>query len=751
MTDRARMFFNIRHTDYIQTKNNYFDNISTGSTLTRGNWGLSFDNVYTVNATNVIDLRFNFTRMDEAHPSPSAGFDPTSLGLPAYVGGSSSYPQLPNVTFATNTAFTTLGANAANVLPSQSLQLFGTWVSIKGSHTFKVGTDLRQYVLNVTNFGNSVGNFAFTANTWVRANSGASSTVVLGQDLAELMLGLPTGGTYDVNTSASFFEHYSSVFVQDDWRIRRNLTLNLGARFDYDAPYHEKYGRVVNGFDATAQSPLAAAAVAAYNAKPIPQIPAGSFNVRGGLTYPSDGAYYHQNSHMLSPRLGLAWTPGILNNKFVVRGGFAMFVQPIGITQLAITGAYSTNPILNQEGFSQATPLTASNDNFLTPATTLSNPFPTGIRRPVGSAAGLGAYAGQNIAIINPEMKDPYSVRWNFGFEYEFAPNTMLEVVYMGNHGVHLPIYVTQLNGIPRQFLSTSPVRDSALVTALNGGASNPFVGLATTQNGSTASLAQLLAKFPQFPVGSGSGSNGIIEQNNTAGSSYFQSLNIRVQKRFSSGLLLVGNYIRSKLIERLTWLNDTDAAPEKRISPFDHPNRFVAALVYELPFGKGKRFLNYQSRWADLLVGGWGINTIYTYQTGAPVTWVNGSTTSPGDYVYFGGPVDLNNREVSTASLNTKAFATASGDQFQYHIRTFSTTFPGIRQDGINEWSPSVTKRFFIKEGINFQLRFEGYNVLNHPVFAAPNTTVANTAFGIINAQANRPRTIQLGARFVF
>jgi hypothetical protein len=707
------------------------------------------DNVFTINPTNFIDLRLNFTRMDEAHPSPSAGVDPTSLGFPSYLAGTSTYPQLPNIVFAGATAFTTLGSNGANKLPSQSVQVFGTWATTRGSHNLKIGIDLRQYILNTTSFANSAGSFSFTANSWVKQSTSASSTVVQGQDLAEFLLGLPTGGQFDLNTAAGYYEHYGAAFVQDDWRVRKNFTVNLGLRFDYDAPYREKYGRTVNGFDTTTPNPLAPAAIAAYNAHPIPQIPVGSFNVLGGLTYPTDGALYNQTSHLFSPRAGFAWTPDMLHGKTVLSGGFAMYVQPVGITQLDVTGKYSTNPIQQQYGFSQTTQVVQPS-NFLSPAATLSNPFPTGIKQPVGSSLGLATFAGQTVQFIDPQVKDPYSLRWNFGIQHSFSTNTLLEVSYVGNHGIHLPVYVTQLNGIPVQYLSTSPVRDQNAINTLTASVSNPFSGLATSQNTSSASVAQLLARFPQFPVGTGSGSTGVIEYNNTIGSSYYQALNVRVQKRFSGGLTVVGNYIYSKLIERLTWLNDTDSQLEKRISPFDHPNRIVIAAVYELPFGRGKHF-NVQSRFLDALVGGWGINSIYTYQTGAPIPWVNGSTNSPGDYVYFGAPIVLNNRETNTAAFNTSAFDVKSADQFQYHIRTFSTTFPNLRQDGINEWSPSVSKRFSITEKMNLQLRAEAYNVLNHPVFSPPNTTGTNAGFGTITAQANRPRTIQLGARFVF
>jgi hypothetical protein len=746
---RDRMFVDVRHTDYIQTKNNYFGNVSTGSILTRENWGGTIDNVFTVNASNFLDVRANFTRMGESHPSPSAGYDPSSLGFPGLLGSTSTYPQLPYVSFAGTTAFTSMGTNSANTMPSQSAQLFASWVAVHGNHTLKVGGEWRQYVLNTTSYGNSAGAFSFTANSWVRSASNASSTVVQGQDLAELLMGLPTSGSFDINTSAEYFEHYGAVFVQDDWRVTRTFTVNAGVRFDYDAPWHEKYGRTVNGFDSSTPSPLSAAAIAAYAKNPISQIPVGSFNVLGGLTYPSDGALYQQNSHLFSPRLGLAWTPAALHGKTSIRAGFAMFVQPVMLTQLDVTGKYSTNPILQQYGFSQTTQLVQPS-NFLSPAATLSNPFPSGIKQPVGSAAGLGTFAGQTIQFMDPQANDPSSVRWNLDVQHSFTANTMLEVAYVGSHSYHLPMFVTQLNGIPQQYLSTLPVRDQTVISTLTASVANPFAGLATSQNTSSASVAQLLSHYPQFPVGTGSGSTGVIELNNTIGQSYYESLNVRVQHRFSAGLNLTANYIFSKNIEKITWLNDTDPSPEKRISAFDHPNRIVLAAVYELPFGKGKRFA-VQSRWADLLVGGYGVTSIYTYQTGQPIPWVNGSSNTPGDYVYLGVPITVNNRQTNTAAFTTTAFDTKAADQFQYHIRTFSTMFPNMRQDGINEWSPSVTKSIKFTEKTSLQLRCEAYNVFNHPTFAAPNTTATNSSFGLITAQANRPRTLQLGARFVF
>jgi hypothetical protein len=453
-----------------------------------------------------------------------------------------------------------------------------------------------------------------------------------------------------------------------------------------------------------------------------------------------------------------------------------MFVAPITIASLAVTGAYSTNPILAQEGFSQTTQMVVTNNSYLTPAATLSNPFPNGLVQPTGSSLGLATYNGQTVNFLNPEMKNPYSLRWNLGIQHAFGKNTVVDVTYIGNHAVHSPITVTQLNGIPRQYLSTLPVRDAAVNTTLSATVPNPFQGLlpnSTTMNGATTALVNLLSPFPQFPVGDSasgwSGSQGVLQQNLNLGRSYYHSLNVRAERRLSHGLSAIVNFGYSKLIEQLSWLNDSDPVPEKRTSPFDHPIRVVTAITYDLPVGRG-RALNVNSRWLDAVVGGWHVNSVFTWQLGAPLVWTNGSTTSPGDYVYFGGPGDLaasfDNRQTAVGA-GSKPFSTfnntlfgapsantgvSSANTFAYHIRTFSTTFPNIRQDSLNEWDPSLLKRFNFTETKYLQLRFEFFNMLNHPVFAAPGTLSAtNAAFGVITATANRPRTVQIGARIVF
>lgn len=818
MSERSRMSFNIRHNNQLQGKNNYFNNGTTGSQLVRQNWGGTLDEVFTFNPSTVLDVRGNYTRLREAHPSPNAGFDPTTLGFPASLASNSRYLQLPVISFGSScgsdttqaSSFDCFSSNGANLIPSESYQIYGNLEKQLRSHTLKFGVDARRYILDAQSYGASTGSFTF-ANSWTNGPTASSAASNFGQDFAAFMLGLPTSGQYDVNTRGTYVENYYGIFIQDDWRIKRNLTLNLGIRYDRDNPYSEKLGRTVNGFDTTSANPIAAAAIAAYNQKPISQIPAGSFAVPGGLTFasPSDGSIWDNPSHLVSPRVGFAWSPDRFNGKTVIRGGFGIFVQPLALSSLAPTGSYSSNPTLTQEGFSQTTPLVVPS-NFLLPSATLSNPFPTGFLQATGSSQGLATFNGQNLTFFDSSVHNPYSERYTFGIQQEFAPNFIMEISYIGNHAVHLPVAFEQLNGIPRQYLSTLPNRDAALITALTATATNPFKNLipGTSLNNSTTTVRQLLAPFPEFPVASDSTtfSSGITEVNSDVGSSNFNSLNLRVEKRLSQGLAVISVYSWSKLIEQDSFLNNTDPAPEKRVSPFDHTNHFVLAMNYQLPIGAGK-LINLSSGWMDRLLGGWSTNAIYTYQTGAPILWLNGSTNNPGDYAFCSGPtatgtnypqlkglcadengnllspgsfpagLTVDPRDVNGAAFNTSQFVTGSTPaltntkgnpgvpalttaqinalqqtgQLQFHLRTMPSTFGDLRQDGINNFDTSVIKQFTLSEKTYFQFRMEAFNILNHPTFAAPNTQVTSSTFGIINTQANRARQLQIGLRFVF
>ncbi len=311
------------------------------------------DSVHTFSPTLFSDIRLNWTRFVEDYVNPSKGFNPTALGYPAYMASASESLQIPSISFPGST-FQNLGNTYFWYHnPSDSFQIFGDVVKVWGNHTFKFGADVRQYRMSYFTTGNSTGTFAF-GSSWTNGPFSNSAAAPLGQEFAAFLLGLPSSGSYDLNTFGTVQSLYVSPFFQNDWRVRSNLTINLGIRFEHETPAKERYGRTVNGFAPSAQSPIAAAAMAAYAANPVPQIPAGQFKVPGGLTFASrsNPAAYRTESHTFSPRVGFAWSPTAMHGMTVIRGGVGVFVYPIG-TEGGLPPS-SSQPPLNQEGFNHA-------------------------------------------------------------------------------------------------------------------------------------------------------------------------------------------------------------------------------------------------------------------------------------------------------------------------------------------------------------------------------------------------------------
>jgi hypothetical protein len=751
----THMFFDFRRNLRYQAKQNYFNNAATGGTLDRSNWGASFDVEHTLNASTALDVRANWTYFLQTEGEPGDGVDPTTLGFPSYIKSNAEALTVPFIAFSgscgSQTSFQCLGNNRYSRFPSNSYQLFAELMKTVGNHNFKFGIDARQYRLGAAAYKYPTGSYTFDTN-WVQATSSAAGQN-FGGDFASFLLGLPTKGEYDKQAVNSFYNYYIAGFAQDNWRVNSHLTLNIGLRYDFNTPYYDKHGAVVNGFDTTSASPIAAQAEAAYAgnyatgdyASPLPA--PGAFQVKGGLTYPSskNGAYYSNDSNWISPRFGFSWSPAMFNDKTVVRGGFGVFVSQYTIANLDANGTWSSNPVLDNEGFTAVTQLVPTLDNYLTPKAPgtgyLSDPFPGGIENPTGSSAGLATFLGQPISFIDPHPKTPYSIRWNIGIQQQITPNTMFEADYVGNHIVHTPVSTTDLNYLPRQYLSTLPTRDDVLIKALGKNVPNPFQGLepGTKYNGSSATIAQLLSPYPQFPQ------DGVTEDNATTGQAYFNALYARIEHRMSHGLWLVANYGWSKLITRDVYLNPSDPTPNKHLSPFDYTNHIVIGATYDLPFGPNTAH-NFHNRLLNEIAGGWVVNGIYTYQTGPPLYF---ST----DMVLTGNQIHYNSREAALNSsvFSNDAFVTGKSKQFEYHLRTFPLTLSSIRSNGINNLDSSVLKRFPIVKGVGFQLRFETFNTLNHPMFAPPAVDPSKSSFGSITKTANTSRQIQIGGELTF
>jgi len=730
---RDKLFLDVRHSQRTQLTNNYFHNISTGDPLDRVNWGAAVDNVFTATPTTVINTRINWTRYVNYAIAGSQGLDPTEIGYPGYLIDKTTLLEYPSIQFVgcnsgSSTTFACLfdPNNPAASTYTESYHLLNNVTKVLHQHVLKIGIDARQYRIANIAYNYSTGKFTF-GNNFTQASSNAAPAP-LGQDLAALLLGLPTSGEYDQNVFISTHSNYLSLYAQDDWKLSKNLTLNLGLRFDHDFPLYERHNRAVNGFDPSAVTPLTTAASAAYNMNSIPQIPPGQFKPLGGLTFASDSSpqLYNTPSKTFSPRIGFAWSPDALQNKTVLSGGFSIFVFP-----LLDVGTVNTS------GFSSTTPYVATNDNYITTASTLDSPFPNGLIAPTGSSLGPSTYQGQLVYWFNPDFHNAYSERYALSVQQQLDRNTFFQVAYIGAHYVKLPVQA-DLNSIPRRYLSTSPVRDNNAIGLLSGSVANPFKGLltGTTLNGSQVPRSQLLLPYPQYPA------DMVVMQNSSSGSDSYNSMNVRIQRRLTAGLSFLMNYTWSKNIEQDSLLNPTDSHYEKRISTQDYPHHLVIASTYKLPYSSfgGSSFLSHMEH---VLFGGWATSGTYLLQWGPPLSW--------GNVVYLGGPLNLNTRETFKPAFDIKRFDRKSEDQPSDNIRTFHSTDPRWRGEKTNNIDASLARQLSYRDRITGELRVEAFNLLNHPVFGDPNLTPTSSSFGLITSQAGESRTLQVSAHIRF
>jgi len=431
------------------------------------------------------------------------------------------------------------------------------------------------------------------------------------------------------------------------------------------------------------------------------------------------------------PRFGFAYK---LTDKTIFRGGYGVFFGFLGQRRGDVI----------QSGFSRNTPFvpTLDNVNFIN---TLSNPFPTGFLAPLGAAQGAQTFVGQSISFYNANPRAPYMQRWQMGFQRELGYGFVLDAGYVGNRGTAIEI-TQNLNVTPQQYLSKSRTRDQATINYLSTNLPNPFrggilpAGATGTFTGANIARERLLRPYPHFDA---------INQSRFDGYTWYHSLQTGIEKRFSKGYTIALNYTFSKYMQATETYQADDLRPTEVISDVDRPHRVAVSGIWELPFGRGKKYLSSTGGLGSRLVGGWQLNGVYTYQSGAPINWGN---------IIFGG--DINNIKKSSSQqtaaewFNTKAgFETNASQQLASNVRWFPLRFGFLRADNINNFDLSVLKNTQIFERLNIQFKAEFLNALNHVLFPAPNTTPSVVSFGQINAsnQANYPRRTQLNLKFIF
>jgi hypothetical protein len=599
-----------------------------------------------------------------------------------------------------------------------------TLSTLRGSHTLHYGVDLRLYRAFGFYGGFDVSPQLQFLPTYTNGPLDNSAVAPLGQEFASFLLGIPAG---QMTRSASFATQntFYGAFIQDDWKLTPRLTLNIGLRYEYESPMTERYNRVVRGFDRTDQNPIAAQAIANYAAHPITQIPVSQFQVLGGLKFtgPGNSQLWSGQSVNFMPRIGLAYQ---IDSKTVVRGGYGIFYDTIGVNR---------TPAI-QTGFTATTPIQASLDNGLHFVASTANPFPNGLILPQGSATGLQTSLGQALTVYPVNRLQPYSQRWTFDFQRTFFKEFLIDVSYVGNKAIHLGVD-RNINATPNQYLSTSPFRDQATINTLSATVPNPFYGLNPVYP-KTIAVSDLLRPYPEF---------GDITETQPIGYSWYHALQVRIEKRFSHGYMAGVSYTYSKNMEATGFLNAGDPSVNRAISSLDRPHRLNIQSIVELPFGRGRLLASQIPKVLDYAIGGWQLNTIFTYQSGAPLSF--------GNIIFLGDihniPLASDQRSVSQWFNTAAGFVTASSQQLASNIRTFPRYLAGVRGDGQTDWNLSLTKHFALTERVKLEFRFEGYDVLNHPNFSDPSTTVTSSAFGTVSGQAGLSREFQGALKVTF
>ncbi len=745
LSQQQNVFFRYTTERRTDEQVNPFQNAASSGRIIRDKFtNAALNHVLTFRTGWINNFRLGYTRSHANQIPFGTGFDPTDLGLPSYLRENAAVLQFPTFGVSGNIAFSALGSRGYNNQPRDTITVADSVVRVRGRHTIKPGFEYRLIRFFPFQVFDTTGNYSFGSNYTQGPNPDIGSNSA-GLGFASFLLGAGTSATYEYGTAVTIYHHYLAGYLQDDWRISRSLTLNLGVRWDLETGTAESHGRLTT-FDFGAPSPLAGKV-------------AGYADLRGLLRFTEPGeAEWQADRRRLAPRVGLAYRWG---QKMTVRAGYGLFFLPASVENLGSVGFNYT--------------VSSTQPDPRIPQTLLNNPFPTGIPAIIGKSQGASSLLGQSLTAVPGRIDSSYNQLWNLALQRQIGKDWLAEAAYVGSRGVHLPMNNYNLNQLP--------LRTQALGnTALNQRISNPFYGWITdklsTLSQTTVVRSQLLKPYPQYI------SLNLSRPLANWGVSSYHSLQLKLQKRFSGGVSLLTHYTWSKSLDTGgtgSGIAFYDATPvqdlynlrdQRSLSTQDVPRRAVFSGTFELPFGKGKRF---GAGWAPLLqglLGGWQANGVLTWQSGTPLSITSTNRLAIGNAVArasqasginpaYGRKTARDNVRAGGNWFDTAAFynpndvlpAPPPGEDIskQYILGNTARTLGYVRRDSYRNLDFSLFKSFRITEQIRFQFRAESFNLLNGVVFGTPDTNTNSSQFGKIITQLNQPRKIQFSARITF
>jgi hypothetical protein len=820
--DRHRLFFRFGHTEFTGGTGPVFNTpaftSTSNETVVPGGWTPTLGYDWNISSTTLLELRVggNYSPYGSGSFLPgnfnnsNLHYSPQILSL---LGSSRGFVSLTGIdtesqTFDPNhNGIPGLGGESGYKYNSTSAQYSAMLTKVLGRHSVKFGYEGRRYYDNFYNNGGTtmfvdaeaVGPYSNNDQSWgPQGDANGLGQLLLGVD-SWLQIAKPYERAYRTN--------YYASFVQDDFKVTPRLTLNLGLRWETESPITEKHnlltvwdpkanpGFVVNsGYDFTS-SLVAAGLNPSQIATPYwtnASFATGAIRIVGTPEHPSRNANdWHPWN--FGPRLGAAYQ---ITPRTVLRTSFSMLYLPTS----GDLEAFASSPGINYTSQANSQPQQSLGLTVSVPQTGLQSlqmPFTQPsiqITTPTTSnlqANYLASSLGQTSSgAYSRYLHMPHEFDWSFGIQHQLPWNTLVEVNYQGNHSGTLLAKDTP-SRFPSSLYTGGPGGTNAV--NYNTQVTNPFAGQGPN-NLAKISLGQLETLYPYF---------GLFQvQDVNAGTSNFHSLNVRLNKRFSDGLQVLFNYTYSRLLDDVggsdsglgagpaTGFGASGKTPQSiynfkttyGLDPSDQANRVSAFYEYQLPVGRGRKFLSSPEgvggKLLDGAIGGWEISGDTFWNSGSPIAW-NFQTNNQGgvgvfyQYATFASGKGLNDIAAagyggpSTArftalnptvkqAFNVNWFTPSTGIADPFTIGNVPPVFSKLRNPGNWNSNLSILKNFpvFSSDGKRYlQLRLEALNIFNHPGYGSYDSNLShyNSTFGMVTGTANTERHLQIAAKFVF
>jgi len=699
----------------------------------RNNTGASIEWLDTISPTLVLDSRLGFVYHPFSQTYYGDSYDITNLGFTSSLASALPRESFPGTSYSGgNNSYTGLTNGYGNYSEATAIGWTEVLTKLVGKHSIKGGVEFDGLRYDLRTPDSNMGSFSFSRSFTQKTYQKSDSTS--GDPMASFMLGVPDSDTIAWNIAPAYQQDYWGIFIHDDWRLTNKMTLNMGLRWDYEAPITERYNQMNAGFCTTCTNPL--------------QSSVSGLTLNGGLQFTSASKRlpYHKELNNWQPRFGVAYQA---NHKTVVRGGFGMIYMP-------------TFDSPGNSGFSSTTGYSSSNNGYQ-PSNSLSNPYPSGIVKPTGSTLGLSTMLGQGLSPEDVNHRQPRLFFGAIGFEYQLPKSAVVEISYVGNVSRHMQV--------SKSIDSLSASMFALGATELNSMVANPMAGLISsnsTLNAATIQKYRLLVAYPEF--------SGVTLYNRPLGYTSYNAMQASIRKRFSEGFSFQAHYTWSKQMNATTYLNSQDNWDQLFRRESSSPNRLWNVLgSYDIPT------LFRTHYWSRFWLGGWSLHAIVRSHNGSLLGYPSASSNLvdriAGVSLRGGGNNRDMNHQFNTCYIDTDGTTKpggwntnlASGScgygdpapawkvrSSTYALASYSSVMPGIRQMVFPVADASLFKKFVLRNKFNFELRGEFFNIANTPNYGSANTGLYTTgtsggAGTVTWSQGNDPRMGQVTARINF